>query len=155
LAFRFTLASLFRLWQSRERYERRKLESLAARVAALCAEIRRVELVSAEARRAAGARLGAGIAAAELHFATQCEHSRQELLEKLGERLKDTENERLAQMAVYQAVERQMKILENLRRRQYETFRVEENRREQKHLDELFLLRMSAAGDKAPEQNSC
>jgi flagellar export protein FliJ len=145
LAFRFSLATLLRLWQSRERYERRKLEALAARVGALRAEMRRIELAAIETRHAAGARLGAGVPAAELHFATECQANRQEYLAKLSDRLKAAENERLAQMAIYQSAERQTKIFENLRRRQYETFRLEEARRQQKQMDELFLLRLGAA----------
>ncbi|MDE3136948.1 MAG: flagellar FliJ family protein [Acidobacteriota bacterium] len=118
-------------------------------MAALQAEIRRIDLTAIEARRAAGARLGGGIPAVELHFATECQESRQELLATLGERLKVAENERFTQMTVYQAVERQMKILENLRRRQCETYLLEETRREQKQMDELFLLRLSAVGNEA------
>jgi flagellar export protein FliJ len=154
LAFRFSLATLLRLWQSHERYERRKLEALAARVGALRAEMRRIELAAIEARRAAGERMGAGVAAAELHFAAVCQDSRQELLAQLGERLKAAEDERLAQMSVYQGVERQMKIFENLRRRQHEAFRVEETRREQQRMDEIFLLRLGAGENEAAERES-
>ncbi len=154
MAFRFTLASLLRLWQSRERYERRKLEALAARVGALRAEMRRIELSALEARRAAGTRLGAGVAASELHFAAVCEGSRQEFLAQLGERLNAAESERMAQMSVYQGVERQMKIFENLRRRQFDAFRLEETRREQKRMDEIFLLRLGAGENEAAERES-
>jgi flagellar export protein FliJ len=154
LAFRFSLASLLRLWQSRERYERRKLEALAARVGALRAEMRRIELAALEARRAAGTRMGAGVAAAELHFAAVCEESRQEALAALQARLAEAESERLAQMSIYQSVERQTKIFENLRRRQYDVFRLEENRREQKRLDEIFLLRRAAGKREAAERES-
>jgi flagellar export protein FliJ len=136
------------MWESRERYERRKLEALAARVGALRAQIRRIEQGGLVARRAAGARMGAGVAAAELHFAAVCEESRREALAELLERLTAAENERVAQMTVYQGVERQCKILENLRRRQYDVFRIEETRREQKRLDEIFLLGRGA-GEKA------
>ena len=142
------------MWESRERYERRKLEALAARVGALRAEMRRIEQGGLVARRAAGARMGAGVAAAELHFAAVCEENRQGLLLELQERRKTVENERVAQMAVYQGVERQCKILENLRRRQYDVFRIEETRREQKRMDEIFLLRRGAGGREATEPES-
>ena len=154
MAFRFSLATLLRLWQSRERHERRKLEALAARVGALRAEMRRAELAALETRRAAGARMGAGVVAAELHFAAECEGSRQEFLAQLGERMRTAENERLAQMAVYQEVERQMKIFENLRRRQFDAFRLEETRQEQKRMDEIFLLRLGAGENEAAKRES-
>ena len=57
-------------------------------------------------------------------------------------------------MSVYQSVERQEKIFENLRRRQYDAFRLEENRREQKRLDEIFLLRQAAGEREAAERKS-
>lgn len=154
MAFRFNLASLLRLWRSRERYERRKLEALAARVGALRGEIQRIELAALEARRAAGARMVAGMAASELHFAAVCEESRREALAELQARLAEAESERLAQMNVYQSVERQVKIFENLRRRQYDAFRLEENRREQKRLDENFLLQRAAGEREAAERES-
>jgi flagellar export protein FliJ len=121
----------------------------------LRAEIRRIEQGGLAARRAAGARMGSGVAAAELHFAAVCQDSRQEFLAQLGERLNTAENEWRAQMSVFQSVERQMKIFENLRRRQYETFRLEETRREQKRMDELFLLRLGTADrNETPERES-
>ena len=147
MAFRFTLGSLLRLWRSRERHERRKLEAIAARLGALRAELRRVEENATQSRRATGARLGGGMAAAELHFATTCEQNRHAFLAWLEEKLKGAESEHRLQLAAYQAAERQCKILDNLRRRQLDAFRLEEARREQRRLDEIFLL-MRAAGER-------
>lgn len=140
MAFHFTLQSLLRLWRSRERQERRKLEALAARMGALRTERRRVAEEATAARRQTGVRLDDGMTAAELHFAAACEGNRSRYLQWLQERMKAAEDEHRAQMAAYQAAERQCKILENLRRRQLEAFRLEETRREQKQLDENFLL---------------
>lgn len=150
MPFHFTLQSLLRLWRSRERQERRKLEALAAQLSALRAERRRVAEHSLAARRKTGARLDGGMIGAELHFAAACEGNRNRYLAWLQERVKAAEEEHRAQMAAYQAAERQCKILENLRRRQLEAFRLEEVRREQKRLDENFLLgRATAARGKA------
>lgn len=145
MAFHFTLHSLLRMWRSRERYERRKLEALAARLGALRAEMRRVEENALASRRELGGRLDTGLAAVELHFAASCEENRRAFLIWLRDQVKATENEHQAQMAVYQAVERQCKVFENLRRRQLEAFRLEEARREQKRLDENFLLGRATA----------
>lgn len=140
MAFHFPLHSLLRMWQSRERQERRKLEALAARLAALRVEMHRVEKNSRASRRDFGTWLGAGVAAAELHFAGRCEDNRNAFLKWLRDQLKATSSEHQAQMAVHQAVERQCKIFQNLRQHQLEAFRLEETRREQKRLDEIFLL---------------
>jgi flagellar export protein FliJ len=151
MAFRFTLHSLLRLWRSRERYERRKLEALAARLAALRAERRRVETHAAASRREFGGRLGSGLAGSELHFAAACEENRHTYLRWLREQIEKVEGEHRAQMTAFQSVERQRKIYENLRRRQFETYRIEETRREQKRLDEAFLLTRAATRDAADD----
>lgn len=153
MAFRFSLHSLLRMWHSRERYERRKLEALAARLGALRAEMRRVEGNALASRREIGARLDAGVTASELHFAETCEENRHAFLAWLEKQVKKTETEHQAQMAVYQAVGRQCKIFENLRRRQLEAFRLEETRREQKRLDEIFLLSRASA-ERAENENA-
>lgn len=145
MAFRFSLQSLLRMWRSRERNERRKLEALAARMAALRAELRRVEENSRTSRRDYSARMDGGMAAAELHFAETCEDNRHAFLTWLCQQVEATASEHQAQMAVHQAVERQCKIFENLRQHQLEAFRLEESRREQKRLDEIFLLGRATA----------
>lgn len=145
MAFRFSFHSLLRMWRGRERQERKKLEALAARLSALWAEIQRVEENSRASRRDFGARLGGGIAAAELHFAETCEENRYGFLTWLREQVKATRREHQAQMAVHRAVKRQCKIFENLRQNQLEAFRLEEARHEQKQLDEIFLLGRATA----------
>lgn len=155
MAFRFSLDSLLRLWRSRERYERRKLEALAARLGALRAERRRVEAGEVASRREIGGRLGMGLVASELHFAAACEENRHVYLRWLTEQIGKAETAHRAQLAAFQAVERQCRIYENLRRRQLETYRIEEARREQKRLDEIFLLTRAstraAVRENAPE----
>jgi flagellar export protein FliJ len=132
VAFHFTLQPLLRLWRSRERQERRKLEALAARLGALRAERRRVVEGAIADRRQTGERLNGGMTAAELHFAEACEGNRDRYLAWLQERVKAAEEKHRTQMAAYQAAERECKILENLCHRQFEAFRLEEMRREQK-----------------------
>jgi flagellar export protein FliJ len=157
LAFRFPLESLLQLWRSRHRQERRKLESAGARLAALRTELNRVEENRLRSRRATENWLGEGATAAELHFVQACEGNRQAFLAWLREQVKSAEAEHRKQMAVYQGVERQCKIFENLRNRQYEVYRRDEDRREQRRLDEVFLLGYAAAErgrtEAAPDSN--
>lgn len=155
MAFRFRLETILRLWQGRQRQERRKLEALGARLAALRTERKRVRENSIQSRRENGKRLGEGAAGAELHFIETCEDNRHSFLGWLQEQINAAESDLRKQMAVYQAVERQCKILENLRRRQMAIYRQEEDRREQKRLDEVFLLMRATAerNEPAPKQN--
>lgn len=145
MAFHFRLETILRLWQGRERQERQKLEALGARLAALRSEMQRARENGIESRRSNGKRLAEGAAGAELHFIGACEDNRQSFLDWLQEQMNMVESEHQKQMDVYRAVERQRKIFENLRRRQMEIFRQEEDRREQKRLDEVFLLTRATA----------
>jgi len=131
-----------------ERAELQKLQALAAAVAAARAEIDSLEK-EMEARRLAFADvLAEGLTAAEWHFEIAREASLVALRAELLKKLADLEEKRKQQQARYIHALRQREILSNLRERQLDAYELEQSRREQQRIDELFLIRTASSSNK-------
>jgi len=147
MAFHFTLKGLLRLRQSLERAELQKLQAIVGAVAQARAEIAAVEEEIAGRRRAFQSLVTVGVAAAEWHFEMAREASLRALQSELLKKLADLEEKRKQQQARYVQAHRQREILSNLRERQLAAYELEEARRAQQRIDELFLIRtISSAG---------
>ena len=148
MAFHFTLKGLLRLRLSLERAELQKLQALAAAVAAARAEIESLEKEMEARRLAFAAVLAGGLTAAEWHFEIAREASLLALRAELLKKLADLEEKRKQQQARYMQALRQREILSNLRERQLDAYELEESRREQQRVDELFLIRTVSSAEK-------
>jgi flagellar export protein FliJ len=148
MAFHFTLKGLLRLRLSLERAELQKLQAIAGAVAATRAEIESVEKEMEARRRAFAVVLAEGLTGAEWHFEMAREASLLALHAELLKKLADLEEKRKQQQARYIQAHRQREILSNLRERQLSAYELEEARRAQQRIDELFLIRTITSSGK-------
>ena len=144
MPFSFPLETLLRLQRSYERKERMRLEEIANRIARVKHRLEEVEHEHREAARAQARDLasGGGLKASEMHFAANCEAVREDRHRQLSDQLVQLHKEHRAQQVVYLEARQKREILEKLREGQYNAYRREWNRREQRSADELFLARL-------------
>jgi flagellar export protein FliJ len=141
MAFRFTLEPVLRLRASYERLERLRLLQIAAAILQVQSEIAAAVRDSDAARRTLRERLASGSSGIEIQFEAACEAVRVNYRRSLEARLASLRKKHEAQTIAYRVARRKREILENLRQRQFQEFLREEARREQRALDELYLLR--------------
>ncbi|MBI1749400.1 MAG: flagellar export protein FliJ [Acidobacteria bacterium] len=160
MAFRFPLQSLLRLRLALETRERLLLESLNRQLAQAAQDIETLSDEDLRARRSLGELMGQGITGGDIQFAIVCEEGRTRMKQILGKKLAELSLRRDAQREIFQAAQRARKVLESLRDRLFEQYRIRENRREQQRLDDLNLLRRWAAETREqlpqhPAKSSC
>jgi flagellar export protein FliJ len=142
MAFRFSLNGVLRLRESLEKAELQQLRAIAAAVASSRAELDSLDKNIETAQRwtldAAATR---GLTGAELHFEVLREGVLRAVRSSLAEKLVSLERKREEQQQRYLQARQQREILSNLHQRQLAAYRLQQARREQQRLDELFLLR--------------
>jgi len=141
MVFRFSLQTLLRIRQSREQQQELRLRATNQRVAAVREEIARIDQRIELGRTAQRHRLQTGTIAVELQFERLCaevlgEH-RVRMIKELALREKHRDEER----ARFEQLRRERETVEALRDRQLLLYQQESRRREQRQLDDLFLLR--------------
>ena len=112
----------------------------------------RTEVISLEEemQRAADSlrsRLGQGITGAELALESSLRQQREKFRLVLLRKLAGLEVRRRKQVEIYRRVRQQREILESLQARQLAQYELEQKRREQMRLDEVFLLSLPANTD--------
>ncbi len=149
MAFHFTLKGLLRLRQSLEQAELQKLQAIAADVARARTEIDSVENERDAARRNTfDVLVSEGLTAAELHFEMARKVTLEALLSELWKKLAELEEKRKQQQVRYVNAHMQREILSSLRERQLAQYELEESRRTQQRIDELFLIRTISSSGK-------
>jgi len=141
MAFHFSLEVLLRMWKSREKFERLRLETLAAKIQRLRREIDAVEQASREERRNLASTLSEGVTASQLHFAVLCADGQRRFRSLMEKQVAELAKHHEAQRKIFEHARRQRETLENLRSRKLEAYRAEEAREVQQQTDELFLAR--------------
>jgi flagellar export protein FliJ len=141
MPFRFPLQAVLHFRQSLEHQQELRLRAANQQVARGQHVIEQIDL----RRRALQAEqvrdLAAGVTAAELRFAVQCEaellrHRRELEVQRIRlQQLRDQQRE------IFQQARRARETLESLREDQLKLYKQEASRREQRDLDDLFLLR--------------
>jgi len=127
---------------SLEKAEWQKLQALAAEVVRTRAEIESVEKQMDALRRGTmNTLVSEGLTAAEWQFEIAREASLEALRSELVKKLVDLEEKRKQQQARYLKARMQREILSSLRERQLAQYELEELRRAQQRVDELFLIR--------------
>jgi flagellar export protein FliJ len=120
--------------------ERMRLLAISAAIVRLRQEISAIERDVFGARKVAQSKLAAGVVAAEIHFEMLAASVRMERRSMLQRQLAELEAKERAQRNAYKAARHKREILQNLRDRRWDEYRLEAARREQSQLDELFLL---------------
>jgi len=143
MAFPFPLQAIFHFRQSVEHQQEMNLRAANQRVARVRHLIEQLDQGLRQAHALCFEDVTAHPTGAELHFALVREASlrqQREILER--ERLR-LENLRDQQQRAYRHARQQREIIESLRARQLDEYHREQLRREQRQLDDFFLLQKS------------
>jgi flagellar biosynthesis chaperone FliJ len=147
MAFHFTLEVVLRLRRSQERAERLKLEAIISEKEQARARLREVMEGSFELHRQFQQRLSRGMAGSEVQMETERETNVNSVCNVLRTRILEIEQRRVAQVQVFFRVRQSRELLENLRRDKWNDFRMEQGRREQQELNDLFLMRQGGKSE--------
>ncbi len=147
MAFRFTLQPVLRLRQGLEERERQRLllvNSLLAERRRELDDLKQARILAASSLAEA---MQAGMVGSEFHFQTTSIVTQGRREEIAMRQVAELERQCLEQQAAYREAQKQRKILENLRDRQLASWRLDQARREQQRLDDLFMLRQRRSTD--------
>ena len=141
MAFRFPLQAVLHFRESLEHQQELRLRAANQRVARArhlieAVEQRRQELLGVQTKE-----LGAGTTAAELRFELQCEAELHRQRRELEGQLAALQEARNQQREIFRQAKRARETLESVRDQQLRLYKKEALRREQRLLDDLFLLR--------------
>ena len=142
MPFHFTLAAVLRLHDSLEKAEMQRLQAAVARVNEVRSQI---EILDAEMQRlrkqSRETATTSGVTGAELHFEIYRENAYRKSRADLVKLLAECEKARQQQLLRYIEAHRQREIFASIRDRQLTAYEIEQARRAQQRIDELFLLR--------------
>jgi flagellar export protein FliJ len=141
MAFHFPLHAVLHLRQSIEHQQELRLRAasqLVVRVQRLIEQMdgRRQELHTTQTKK-----LSSGMTAAELQFELLCETELLRRQRELEQQLTRLQQLREQQRALFHQVRRARETLEAVREQQLRLYQKEAARRQQRSLDDLFLLR--------------
>lgn len=141
MPFHFSLHTVLHLRSSIEHQQELRLRSANQRVARVRHMIDHLEGSRRQLYSAQAKELNAGISAAELRFALQCDAELLRHRRELEQQLAALEKGRDQQREILQQARRARETLESVRDRQLIAYTKESLRREQRNLDDLFLMR--------------
>lgn len=141
MAFHFPLQAVLHLRQSVEHQQELRLRAANQHVARLQHLIEQIELRRQELHSTQTQGLSAGMTAAELRFELLCEAELLRHRRELEPQLLRLQQLREQQREILEQARRARETLESVRDRQLNVYRKEAVRREQRSLDDLFLLR--------------
>lgn len=143
MAFHFPLEAVFHLRQSVEHQQDLRLRAANQQVAKVRHLLEQLDDCIRQVQNRESQELGAGTTSAELRFALNCEaslrHQRLDVERELArwQSLKDQ------QQKIFQQARREREMFESLRDHQLREYERDAVRREQRQLDDLFLLRQA------------
>jgi flagellar protein FliJ len=143
MPFHFPLESVLHFRQSVEHQHELRLRAANQQVTRVRHLIEQIEHRLAEAANSRATQLRAGMTAAALQFSLACESALGAQIPELQRELARLQAFRDQQQHIYQQARREREILENLRDRQLREYEREAARREQRKIDDLFLMRQS------------
>ncbi len=144
MAFVFPLQGVLRVRELQERSELQKLQALAVQLAGVRAEMVSLDAEAEQIRRGVWQDASAGISGAELHFSAARESASLERRRLLQTKLQELERAQQAQMQRYLQARQKKETIAHLREEQLAAYELEQSRRTQRQLDELFLVRQAA-----------
>jgi flagellar export protein FliJ len=143
MAFHFSLEGLLRLRAALEQVEERALLRLRLEERLLEQEIEQMAAVRMRQRsRRVAAVSGGSLTGADLRFAGFLEARLALEEEKMQQRLREKREDTQRQVTVFSSARRRREAIEALRDRERTASREAERRREQRGLDDLFLLQL-------------
>ena len=148
MSFRFTLEAVLRWRESFERRERLRLEVVIREVIKAQRGRDQAKLDRAGAIAAFQRKLREGMSAAELQFELACDRARQRRIAKLNDHYSKLDDLRRRQLESFRKAQQKRKIMENLRERKRAEYQLTLVRRQQQEIDERYLLTRSRNSDK-------
>ncbi len=141
MAFEFSLESVLRLRLSQERQEQARLEIAAQQVQLAqerCEAIKK-EKLELDAKMLAA--LQAGMTSAELYFHRTSKAGLEWAEVEATQALEEARMQWNEQRLKFLAARRDRELLSSIRERRHEAYVIEQNRREQQQIDDLFAMR--------------
>lgn len=151
MAFRFTLEAVLTVRAGFERLECNRLHLIGAAIVRIREALEFLAAESAKAAAAIESKLAEGMTGGELMLELSSQVARAARRRSLHAQLDDLLKKQRKQQLAYFAAKARREILTNLREFKLLEYRLEQTRREQARLDELFLLRRVAA-DHSPSE---
>jgi len=143
VAFCFPLQALLKLRLGYEERERMRLAAVISRLHQLRSQYELWQQQKQTAEIKLSQQMRTGMVAVEFHFAQASLEAEDRRLKLVLAEIDKVEQLRQAQQVAYLEAQKKRKILERLRERQAEAYRLVEERREQQQQDELFAARQS------------
>lgn len=154
MAFRFSLEVVLRIRASQERRERLKLEAVLSEKSRLRARLQNLTSEIMESRLRFLNDLAASMSGAELQMESRRQAGVAALRERLVQQIKELEKLSAAQMRVYVQARQRREAMESLRQSKFSEFQIEQSRREQQDLDDLFLTRSAFRDDNIADEST-
>jgi flagellar export protein FliJ len=141
MAFDFKLQSIFHYRQSLEHQQELRLRAANQQVARMRHLIAQMDAHRQELHSAQNKQMSVGTTAAELQFELLCEVELLRHRRELGQQLVRLEQLREQQREILQHARQARETLEAVREKEFVLYTKEAGRREQRNLDDLFLMR--------------
>jgi len=143
MAFHFPLESVFHFRQSVEHQQELRLRAANQQVARARHLIEHLDQQIATERSRQAQHLAAGMTSAELRFSLFSEAALQDLRRTAQQELLRLQALCDQQQRIFRQARRERETFESLRNRIRREYERDQNRREQRQLDEMFLLRQA------------
>jgi flagellar export protein FliJ len=141
MTFRFKLEGVLRFRKSVEESEEAALYRIVRDIAEAERELQELENTQLRFREQRERLLAQTLPGVHLREIAERELELKTLADGLRSRLRQLETQRLQQLVIYQTAHQDREILSELREQQRRADQTEHRRREQKALDDLFLIR--------------
>jgi flagellar export protein FliJ len=141
MAFRFALAAVLKYRENLERREYLALGRVHQEIAQVEAQLRLLEQWCSGAAHAREAETAQGIAAVHLQAAFEQELKLERQRDELQARRQELKVRRQQCLKAYEQACQNREVLEDLRLRQLNAYRLDQAKREQRGIDDLFLSR--------------
>ena len=141
MPFAYRLEVLLRLQRSLEHQEENRLLACVARVARLNTELQTWEAARFARKWRIMEELQAGATGAVLQTAADWDLAARRKQADIRKQVEAAEQMRLQQMLVYREARQRREVLDGLRERQQTAYNLEEVRKLQRTLDEMYLVR--------------
>lgn len=141
MPFRFPLEAVLHFRQSQEHQQELRFRSLSQQAASMRHLMQQADLRIQQAQLGARKELDTGTTAAEMRFALGCETSLRQLRQDMERERARLQHLCDQQRKVLQQARRERETYERLREQQLQQYNRNQDRREQRKLDDMYLLR--------------
>jgi len=142
MAFRFTLAAVLKYRENLEQREYLALGRVQQEIVQVELELQQCEERRSEAARRRETETAFGIASVHLQEAYERERSLESQRDELEVKKRELKVKRQQCLKAYELARQKREVLEELRSRQLDAYVLDQSRRQQRQIDDLFLSRL-------------